>query len=302
MQTRKKEFFEDIFTSKTTGYESENLPSPILPESLETLRNMGGVKAEIADTGDIPAWTSGVDAVDSCLPEVGLSRAGLHEIEPLYPSNMPSLTGFTFGLLSRLRSSQPIIWCVTAQQVGDYGHLYAFGLERYGISPAQIVFARVNHPLHLHFALEEALKTKGVAAVIGEGPRPNFTGSRRLSLLAKTRKTPCLLMSSQSDGGRGSAALTRWQITSTPGVEDPLDPFGPGLPTWFVALPRARGGRTLPAMEERPETRNQRNTSYPWRIVWDEQTHSFCPAALFSDGTFSQRPAEDRTEFKALVG
>jgi len=232
-------------------------------------------------------WKTGNEMIDACLPEHGLGRTGLHEIEPLRPANMPSLTGFVFGLVSRLQSSQPVIWCVTAQQVGDYGHLYAFGLERYGISPAQVVFAKVSHPLHLHFALEEALKTDGIAAVIGEGQRPDFTGSRRLSLLSKKHQTPCLLMSPQSNRGRGSAALTRWQVASTQGVEDPLDPFGPGLPTWLVALSRIRGGQAMPEMEQKSEHQNRHNTSYPWRVVWDEQTLSFRSAAVFSNGAFS---------------
>jgi hypothetical protein len=229
---------------------------------------------------------------------------------------MPSLTGFAFGLLSRLRSSQPIIWCVTAQQIGDYGQLYAFGLERYGISPAQIIITKVHHPLHLHFALEEALKTDGVAAVIGEGPRPTFTGSRRLSLLAQKHERPCLLLNSQVDGVPGSAALTRWQITPTQGVEDPLDPFGPGLPTWRIALPRARGGRTMPNIRDarrdfdiagEPHLNNtvpdnQTQTPYPWRVTWDEQTLSFREASLFSSGAVSQNSEPVAEPYSRLVG
>lgn len=250
----------------------------------------------------LPPWKMGVDFVDSCLPEAGLSRSGLHEIEPFRPTDMPSLTGFTFALLSRLRSSQPIIWCVTAQQIGDYGQLYAFGLERYGISPSQILLTKVKHADDLHFAMEEAVKTDGVAAVIGEGARPSFTGSRRLSLLCKTHKRPCLLMSANTEATLGSAALTRFQIAPTHGIEDPRDPFGPGLPTWMVALPRARSGKTMPRMEADTFSENQQNTSYPWRIAWDDQTHSFRPAALFSNRTLYEDVPETSAAQKAMVG
>lgn len=247
-------------------------------------------------------WKTGVDFIDACLPQTGLNRSGLHEIEPFRPTDMPSLTGFTFALLSRLRSNQPIIWCVTAQQIGDYGQLYAFGLERYGISPSQILLTKVKHADDLHFAMEEAVKTDGVAAVIGEGARPSFTGSRRLSLLCKTHKRPCLLMSANTDAALGSAALTRFQIAPTYGIEDPRDPFGPGLPTWMVALPRARSGKTMPRMEEDIFSENQKNTSYPWRIAWDDQTHSFRPAALFSDRTLYENAPETGATQKAMVG
>jgi protein ImuA len=246
-------------------------------------------------------WSTGFESIDACLPDDGLSRAGLHEIEPLRATDMPSLTGFAFALLSRLRSNQAIIWCVTAQQIGDYGQPYAFGLERYGISPSQIIFAKVRHPIELQFALEEAVKTDGVAAVIGEGPRPSFTGSRRLSLLCRTHRRPCLLMSGKSDKALGSAALTRWQITPEQGVEDPHDPYGPGLPTWRVALPRARSGRTMPPMQADMPSQNQ-NTSYPWRIYWDDQTHSFHPAALVRNPAVHQGSASEHQTAKVVVG
>lgn len=256
---------------------------------------------EIASPPDdgSPAWTFGVDDVDASLPPAGMSRTGLHEIEPLRPVDMPFLTGFAFGLLARLRSQLPVIWCVSASQAGDSGHLYAFGLQRYGVSPGQIVFARVSKTRHLHFAMEEALKTDGVAAVIGEGPQPDFTGSRRLSLLCEKHRTPCLLMNPVSNGGKGSAALIRWQIAPLPGIEDPLDPYGPGLPTWQVALARARGGRAMPPVDTTPL---RHGASYPWRIVWDEQTLSFRPASVFSGGTLSERTEPQPASLRALGG
>ncbi len=232
-------------------------------------------------------WNTGARVLDGLLPESALASAALHEIEPLHATDTPWLTGFAFGLLSRLRTLAPIVWCVTREQVGDYGHLYAHGAERYGLSPSQIVFAKVNHPLHLHFALEEALKADGIAAVMGEGPLPDFTGSRRLALLAKTHDRPCLLLNPQVSESQGSAAQTRWQIKPTTGVTDPLDPFGPGLPTWLVSLSRVRGGHP---------------SSHPQRIVWDEQTYAFRPASDFSDGKVHERREASQSYDQALVG
>ena len=232
-------------------------------------------------------WLTGARVLDDLLPESALGAAALHEIEPLRATDTPWLTGFAFGLLSRLRTLAPIVWCVTREQVGDYGHLYAHGAERYGLSPSQIVFAKVNHPLHLHFALEEALKAEGVAAVMGEGPLPDFTGSRRLALLAKTHDRPCLLLNPQAGVSQGSATQTRWQIKPTIGVTDPLDPFGPGLPTWLVSLARIRGGHP---------------SSKPERIVWDEQTYAFRPASDFSDAAVSERRTQGDAFGQALVG
>lgn len=251
--------------------------------------------------GSYPMWSTGVAAIDACLPEAGISRSGLHEVEPLHAVEMPSLTGFVFALLSRLGSDLPVIWCVTAQQIGDHGHPYAFGLERFGISPAQIVFVKVRHAIELQFALEEAVKTQNVSAVIGEGPRPSFTGSRRLSLLCHNHNRPCFLMCGNADNALGSAALTRWQIKQEQGVEDPRDPFGPGLPTWRVALPRVRSGKTMPPMQYDNPLENY-NKSYPWRIAWDDQTHSFRPAAVFPNRAVSQSSTTEKAYQKTILG
>ncbi|MDA8870115.1 hypothetical protein N9H93_01825 [Rhizobiaceae bacterium] len=238
------------------------------------------------DRTPLDHWNTGDRALDGLLPEGVLSAAAIHEIEPLRPTDMPSLTGFAFALLARLSTMRPVIWCVTRMQVGDYGHLYAHGCQRFGLSPAQIVFVRVDHPLQLHFALEEALKTHGTAAVIGEGPLPSFTGSRRLSLLAKVHGTPCLLLNPKAGEANGSAAQTRWQVEPTVGVTDPHDPFGPGLPTWHVALTRCRGGHT---------------SDQARRIVWHEQTRAFRAASAFSDGAVSESRESGRPVRQALV-
>ncbi|WP_054000192.1 ImuA family protein [Ahrensia marina] len=246
-------------------------------------------------------WKLGIERIDEFLPSFGLSQSGLHEIAPLKTSDMPCLTGFVFGLLSRLQTDKPIIWCITASQIGDYGHPYAFGLSRFAVSPAQIIFAKVTKDKSLPFAMEEALKTDGVGAVIGEGPRPCFTGSRRLSLLCKTHQTPCLSMTTDSHASNGSSALTRWQVAPQHGVEDPRDPYGPGLPTWAVALPRVRYGRTMPALDDQNVTQNKK-TNYPWRIVWDDQTLSFSEASVFSSRALFESSAPNREPPKALVG
>lgn len=250
------------------------------------------------------AWRTGFEPTDVCLPQGGLSQAGLHEVEPIKSSHMPSLTGFGIALLSRLRSTKPIIWCVTSRQIGDYGQPFAFGLSRFGISPAQIIFAKVARDKDLPFALEEALKTDGVAAVIGEGTQPCFVGSRRIAHLCKAHQTPCLFLLPQGGDQKGSAALTRWQIGPQQSLEDPRDPLGPGLPSWAVALPRARGGRSLPSMNhaDLSKTSAVSHTSYPWRVAWDDQTLSFCPTAVFCQRATQHNQGAAQPAPEAVVG
>lgn len=232
-------------------------------------------------------WTTGIRSLDRHLPGNALSLSALHEIEPLRSTDMPSLTGFAFALLARRFMSKSVVWCVTSQQVGEYGQLYAHGSQRFGLSPSQIIFVKVGHSVHLHFALEEALKTDDVGAVMGEGPLPSFTGSRRLSMLARTQGVPCVLLNPQPNDRNGSAAHTRWKVETMPGATDPHDPFGPGVPTWKVAMMRNRGGNT---------------SSQPWRIVWDEQTHSFREMSEFLNGPVHEERTQDAAFEAPLVG
>ena len=258
------------------------------------------VKRGYRRNGIIPqnsnSWTLGIHEIDRRLPENGLARAGLHEIEPLYPSEMPFLTGFAFSLIARLRSHKPVLWCATSRQIGDHGQLYAHGVERYGIHPRQIIMVRVPRSKDLYFSLEEALKTKNIAAVMGEGPLPDFTGSRRLALLAKRHKTPCLFINDIAEQGQGSASLTRWQVTPTSGPDDPADPYGPGPPCWQVALPRVRGGYPTPKLN----SRNPEN--HPWRIIWDEKTLSFHSTTIFCNRAIPENTAKKKPATKTMVG
>ncbi len=229
-------------------------------------------------------WQTGLAAIDMHLPAAGLDRYAVHEVEPFSTRHMQAASLFTLGLLARLRGTQPVLWCHTSSHIREYGRPYAFGLERFGFDPAQLVLGDVGPDRNLPFALEEALKTTGITAVVGEGFRPDFTLSRRLSLLARRVKCPCILLS-PPDGQHGSAALTRWRVAAEPGPKDANDPKGPGLTSWRVALTRTRGGIPLPAIDT---VLPLSTTPYPWRITWDEETNCFTEAAPVSRRTLHE--------------
>lgn len=93
------------------------------------------------------------------------------------------------------------------------------------------------------FALEEAVRCRDVAFVIGElagSPRAlDFTASRRLTLAAERHGVPLTLV--RLDGTRDlSSARQRWAVRAAPSARPKWNAQAPGTPAWQAELFRAR--------------------------------------------------------------
>jgi len=93
------------------------------------------------------------------------------------------------------------------------------------------------------FALEEGLRCRELACVIGEiagNPKAlDFTASRRLSLAAERHGVPLFLV--RLDAARDlSAARMRWQVAAAPSPPPRWNAAAPGAPAWRAELFRAR--------------------------------------------------------------
>ncbi|MCL9999663.1 MAG: recA-like protein [Erythrobacter sp.] len=93
------------------------------------------------------------------------------------------------------------------------------------------------------FALEEGLKCRDLACVIGEiagNPRAlNFTASRRLSLTAEKHGVRLWLVRLDAAPDLSSARM-RWQVRAAPSAPGRWDASAPGPATWYAELFRAR--------------------------------------------------------------
>ncbi len=118
---------------------------------------------------------------------------------------------------------------------------------RPGLPPAlrhRLIHVATKSPEDALFALEEALRCRDLAFVIGEivgNPRAlSLTASRRLSLVAEKHGVPLLLV--RLDSARDlSSARMRWQARSAPSAPPRWNARAPGAPTWQAELFRARG-------------------------------------------------------------
>jgi len=181
----------------------------------------------------------GLKALDSHLPGGGLARGVLHEmIEAGHASEFAGCTTlFTAGIAARLKG--PVLWCLTRRD------LFAPGLLRAGLHPDRVIYAEAEREREILPLIEEGLREKGLAAVIGEVSRLGLTTSRRLQLAAEATGVTALIIrrwwtwAEKDLVHRPTAAVTRWRIAPAPSEFMPAP--GLGRERWQVELLRCRG-------------------------------------------------------------
>lgn len=180
----------------------------------------------------------------------GLAGDALHEIAPAAPGDGAAATGFGLALAARFLEAPRSSGLLVAQDFAaqDMGALYGPGLVAHGLPLSRLVFARAPDAPALLWAMEEALKSGGLAVVLGElwNLKPySLAASRRLVLAARAGGTPALLVQAGAYGRAGdisSAAETRFEIASAPSAR--LKAAGgrdlPGPPAFAARLVKAR--------------------------------------------------------------
>ena len=226
--------------------------------------------ASLSARPDRPAVPLGCAPIDATLPWGGLPAGGLHEIRAARPDRPAAALGFAAFCLGRvaLRRPGPLVW------VSQGDGLYPPGLAGVGLPTERLLLVRPVRAAELLSALEDSLRCKAVAGLLGDIAQLDFTQARRLSLAAKASGVPALLL---NRGDRLGAILTRWEIASLPSAS-PLG-VGVGAWRWRLTLERCRG---LAGGD--PEQAPQ------WQVEVKNATSGFRLAAL------SQHRASDQAE------
>ena len=106
----------------------------------------------------------------------------------------------------------------------------------------RLIHVAADKPEDALFALEEGLRCRDLAFVIGEiagNPRAlGLTASRRLSLAAQKHGTPLWLIRLDARRDLGSARM-RWDVRAAPSQRPRWNPAAPGAPSWSAELFRA---------------------------------------------------------------
>ena len=199
----------------------------------------------------------GVESLDSALAG-GLALGRVHMLCGR-PGHDGALTGFAVALLRRILAqtdeAAPVVWC-PAVAGGGSGMLYAAGLAALGLDPGRLLIVDSPSPGARLAALEDILRTEGLAAVIVEYDRVSQTSdywmrlARRAQLAAEASGVTGLLLgwpvaASGFDSLWHIAPSSAAPLSSAPSGQAGHDPsWNPSWhPCWQVELRHARGGR-----------------------------------------------------------
>ena len=234
-----------------------------------------------------PVAPLGLAALDEALPGGGLPASALHEIEGERAEWDDGATlGFCLALLARLQRAFPdsgrILW------VSRRGDLYPPALAGQGLDPGRFLLVRAGSDAEVLWAMEEGLRCRRLAAVVGEVEGLDRLAGRRLQLAAETS------LGARGDGiggvtafalhrrfrplrqGRAaSAALSRWRVTAAASNDDLGESFI-GRPRWRLDLLRCRGA-----------------APGSWQVEWDDAACGFSLAPALRDRSLAACPSRE---------
>ncbi len=218
--------------------------------SLETAGGQGGV------------LRLGLDAIDRWLPGGGLPRIGIHEVV----ADRGSGAGFAALLAGcaagAADSGGAVLW------VARHAELYGPGLAPFGLRTERLIVVAAGGETEVLWAMEEGLRTRELAAVVGELSALDLTAARRLQLAAEAGGgTGVVLRPADAAAGAG-AACSRWRIRPRPSQPK----HDGGWTCWQLGLERCRGVAGTP---------------HDWIVEWNDATGDLALAADLDD-----RPAQ----------
>jgi len=178
----------------------------------------------------------GIGPLESAFPNSTFPLGVIHEFLCSSNEQAAASEGFIAGLLSRfIQQGSVCIW------ISRSGKLFPSSLNQFCIEPDKVVFISLQTNREILWAMEEALKCEGLAAVIAELPEIDFAQSRRLQLATeKSRVTGFVLRNAIAKKG-ATACTARWQVSHLP--SEPGDLPGVGYPRWQVDLLKVRNGQ-----------------------------------------------------------
>jgi len=178
----------------------------------------------------------GLGPIEAAFPNGIFPRGVIHEFLSTAPEHAAASSGFICGLLHALmENSKVCLWISTSRT------LFPPALKAFGVAPDRIIFVDLKSEKDVLWAVEEALKCEGLAAVIAEIKEVNFSQSRRLQLAVEQSKVTGFLLRTAPSSLKTTACAARWKITPLASETEEGLP-GLGYPRWEVELLKVRHG------------------------------------------------------------
>lgn len=188
-------------------------------------------------TVDNTALDSMLGPIKDAFPNQSFPVGAIHEFVCAGAEDVSSTGGFIAGIVGFLMAAGGVSIWVSASRT-----IFPPALKAFGIEPDQIIFVDLQKEKDLLWVMEEALRCKGLAAVVGEVGELSFTASRRLQLAVEQSRVTGLIIRQQPRYLVPTACVARWSITPLPGIVEEDLP-GVGFPGWNAALLKVRNGK-----------------------------------------------------------
>jgi protein ImuA len=179
----------------------------------------------------------GLGPLEAAFPNAIFPTGAIHEFLSDTAENTAATCGFLAGLLAPLmQQGGACLWISTSRL------LFPPALKGFGIEPDQVLFVDLERERDVLWAMEEALKCEGLAAVIGELKDISLTVSRRFQLAVEQSRVTGFMLRCRPRNLNAIACAARWRIT--PLASEPANGMpGLGFPRWNIELLRVRNGK-----------------------------------------------------------
>jgi protein ImuA len=235
----------------------------------------------------------GLGPVAAAFPNGVFPAGAMHELLSDGPEGDAAASAFVAVLVGRLMArGGACIW------IGPHRTIHPPALKAFGVEPDRVIFVDIRKEKEGSWAVEEALKCEGLAAVVGEVREVSFLASRRFQLAVEQSRVTGFLLRDRPRNRQPIATVARWKITPLPGgkgsvaagaelgaagagsVAGQTAMPGVGFPRWSVELLRMRSGQPG-----------------KWELEWREGKFHFMDEAVGVSTSYSTvEPAPARTE------
>ncbi|RFZ84284.1 Error-prone repair protein ImuA [Mucilaginibacter terrenus] len=178
----------------------------------------------------------GLGPLEEAFPNGVFPTGTIHEMLCATSEQAAATTGLLSGMLgSLMQQTGTCLWISTDRK------LFPPAMSTFGVAPERLIFIDAKSERDVLWAMEEALKCEGLAAVVAEVREISFALSRRLQLAVESSKVTGFLLRTDLRKLNTTTCVARWQVTPLPSVLDDGLP-GVGHPRWNVELLRVRNG------------------------------------------------------------
>ncbi len=196
--------------------------------------------------------SAGCQALDDCLPHSGYVPGTLVEYLRATPACGASYLAFA-AAAAAMQANDGFLVVVDSYDLQK--SIYPMALCTHGIDLQKVIFVRTQNLQDSIWAIDQALRTSAVSAVLAELDRFDDRAARRLQLAAETGEGLGLLLRSAATRHLPSWAEVQWLVQAVPEKRSPLrrDPLAAAghsvskartfARQFDVQLVRNRGGR-----------------------------------------------------------